>query len=249
MHEKCRKGFLPIDEGRAGKVGNPPGGGHNVRMTTSRVATTPPTTHPIHTVHRVGIGGLGLFLLTFGVLGLIRRLPFDTTQGELVMGLQANGLLATVSVVVSLVLLGAAARGGHAASTVGIVSGGLFLVSGIVNMFVLGTEMNMLAFGLSNVIFSLVVGMGLLFTGAYGRISGGLAPDSPYYRGTDGGLVVDLEQRTPGELATDRMIDAELAEAERAVALHHATPEQVEGVSRAGAYRTPNDRRNAYRSI
>jgi hypothetical protein len=218
-------------------------------MTTSRVAATPATTHPIHTVHRVGIGGLGLFLLSFGVLGLVRRLPFHATQGELVMGLHSNGLLAVVSVAVSLVLLGAALHGPRTASTVGIVSGGLFLVSGIVNLLVLGTEMNMLAFGLSNIVFSLVVGMGLLFTGAYGRISGGLAPDSPYYHGAVGGRAVDVDERTPAERATDRLIDTELAAAERAVALHHATPEQAEGVCRAGAYRTVGDRRNAYRSI
>jgi hypothetical protein len=217
-------------------------------MTKSRTAAPPaPITHPIHTVHRVGIGGVGLFLLSFGVLGLIRRLPFHTTQGELVMGLQSNGLLAAVSVAVSLVLLGAAVRSAHTASTVGIVAGVLFLISGIANMFVLATDMNLLAFGLSNVIFSLVVGMGLLFTGAYGRLSGGLAPGTPYYQGHRD--VVELDERTPAERATDRLIDTELADAERAVALHHATPEQAEGVRRAGAYRSPSERRNAFRSL
>lgn len=216
-------------------------------MTTTTPATTPATTHPIHTVHRVGIGGLGLFLLLFGMIGLSRRLTFHSTQGEIVMGLQTNGLLAAVSVVVSLVLIGSAAHGGRTASTVGIASGGLFLVSGIANVFVLGTDLNMFAFGLSNVVFSLVVGMGLLFTGAYGRISGGLAPDSPYYHG-DGGPVAEVDGRSPSERATDAMIDAELADAERAVALHYATPEQTRGVARAGAYRTPRERRDAYRS-
>jgi hypothetical protein len=61
--------------------------------------------------------------------------------------------------------------------------------------------------------------------------------------------VVDVDGRTPAERVTDRLIDAELAAAERAVALHRATPEQAEGVRRAGAYRTARDRRNAYRSI
>jgi hypothetical protein len=217
-------------------------------MTTSRAVRTPASTHPIHTVHRVGIAGLGLFLLSFGVLGLVRGLPFHSTQGELVMGLQSNGLLAVVSVAASVVLLGAALRSPHTASTVGIVTGALFLISGIGNLFVLGTAMNMLAFGLSNVVFSLVVGMGLLFTGAYGRISAHVAPDSPYYHG-EGSIEVEVDDRTPAERATDRLIDVELAEAERAVALHHATPEQAEGVRRASAYRSAGDRRNAYRSI
>lgn len=218
-------------------------------MTTSSVGVAPTQVHPIHAVHRIGIGGLGLFLLLFGALGLIRRLSFHTTHGEAVMGLQSNGLLAILSVVVSVVLLAAAGHGGRTASTVGIVAGALFLISGIVNVMLLGSAMNMLAFGLSNVIFSLVVGMGLLFTGAYGRISGGLPPDSPYYHVRASDTMVDIDERTPGELATDQMIDAELAEAERAVALHYATPEQAEGVRRAAAYRLPSERRTAFRSV
>lgn len=218
-----------------------------VGMTISRAAV-PAGTHPIHTVHRVGIGVLGLFLLSFGVLGLLRGLALHSTQGELVMGLQSNGLLAVVSIAVSLVLLGAVLRSPHTASTVGIVFGGLFLLSGIGNLFVLGTDMNMLAFGLSNVVFSLLVGIGLLFTGGYGRISAHKAPGSPYYHG-DHVTEFDTDDRTPAERATDRLIDTELAEAERAVTLHHATPEQAEGVRRAAAHRTAADRRNAFRSI
>lgn len=203
--------------------------------------------HPVHTVHRVGIGLLGLFLLSFGLLGLSRRIPFATTDGALIMGLRTNGLLAVISVAVALILLAAAGRGGPTASTVGIGFGGLFLISGIANLFVLDTRLNMLGFGPSNVVFSLVVGMALLFTGAYGRISGGLPPDSPYFRGPEG-LTVDTDLRTPGERATDELTDAELAEAERAVALHYATPEQAEGVRRAGEHRRPDRRRNAFRS-
>jgi hypothetical protein len=164
------------------------------------------------------------------------------------MGLQSNGLLAIVSVAAALVLLGAAVHRARTASTVGIVFGGLFIVSGIANLFVLNTAMNMLAFGPSNVIFSLVAGMGLLFTGAYGRFSGGLAPGSPYYRGGHDDVDIDADDRTPAERATDELIDTELAEAERAVAQHEATSEQAAGVRRAGAFRTAGDRRNAFRS-
>ena len=216
-------------------------------MTTSRKTTT--ASHPIHTVHRVGIGGLGLFLLTFGILGLIRRLPFTSSRGSVIMGLQSNGLLALLSVVAALILLAAAVHGARTASTVGIVFGVLFLLSGIVNLFLLGTDMNLFAFKLPNIVFSLAVGMGLLFTGAYGRLTGGLAPDSPYYHATGGDPTVDADERTPAERVTDRLLDTELAEAERAVAMHSATPEQAAGVRRASAHRTPNERRHAFRSI
>jgi len=47
-------------------------------------------------------------------------------------------------------------------------------------MLVLGSGLNMLRVpGSANVIFSLVVGMALLFIGAYGRISGGCHRTAP----------------------------------------------------------------------
>jgi hypothetical protein len=214
-------------------------------MTKTLTASVAP--HPVHTIHRVGIGILGLFLLSFGIWGLAQGVPFLSAQGLVVMGLSTNGLLAAISVVVSAPLIAAAIRGGRAASTVGIALGTLFLISGIVNMFLIGTTMNMLAFGLTNVVFSLVVGMALLFTGAYGRLTGNLPPDSPYYHG-DRGPEPDVDDRTPAERITDHHIDAELAEAERAVARHQATTEQAEGVRRAAEFRAPADRRRAFRS-
>lgn len=210
-----------------------------------------PARHRVHTVHRVSIAALGVFLLVFGVLGLTQRLAFLSAQGALVMGLSTNGLLATISVVVALVLLAAAIRGGPTASAAGIVLGVLFIVSGLANTLVLGSGLNMLAFRLSNVIFSLVVGMALLFIGAYGRISGGLPPDSPYYRAGAASPPASQEElpRTPAERITDAFADRELSEAERAVAQGYATPEQAAGVRRAAAFRTPQDRRRAWQTF
>jgi hypothetical protein len=207
--------------------------------------------HRVHTVHRVSIAALGLFLLVFGVLGLTRRLAFLATQGAIVMGLSTNGLLATISVLVALVLIAAAVRGGPTASGAGIVFGVLFILSGLANTVVLGSGLNMLAFHLSNVVFSLLIGMALLFVGAYGRISGGLPPDNPYYRagrGRDAEGEVESAPRTPAEQITDSAADRDLAEAERAVAQGYASPEQAEGVRRAAAFRTPQDRRRAWRA-
>jgi hypothetical protein len=208
------------------------------------------TSHPIHTLHRVSIGCLGLFLLLFGMLGLTRHLGFLSSHGAIVMGLSTNGLLATISVVVGLVLAAASVRGGPTASMVGIVFGIIFLISGLANILVLGSAMNMLAFRLSNVIFSLAVGTVLLFIGAYGRLSGGLPPDNPYFHERvhpAPGKGYPLPRSTAQQLS-DAATDRELAEAERAVALRYATSEQAEGVRKAAAYRRPEDRRRAWRS-
>ena len=139
-----------------------------------------PGPHRIHTVHRVAAAVLGTFLLVFGALGLLAGPSLLSTDGAFVMGLTTNGLLSLISLIVGAVLLVAAVRGGPTASAILIVTGAGFLVSGLVNLFVLGTSMNMLAFSLANVVFSLVVGCFLLILGAYGRISGRLPEDNPY---------------------------------------------------------------------
>jgi hypothetical protein len=85
-------------------------------------------------------------------------------------------------VVVGCLLLGAASRSGPAASNVSILFGVLFLLSGSANSVLISTSMNVLAFQLTNVVFSFVAGLLLLMFGSYGRISGALPPGNPYRR-------------------------------------------------------------------
>jgi hypothetical protein len=199
-----------------------------------------PGPHPVHTVHRVCAALLGAFLIVFAVIGLSHRLPFAGTKGVSVLGLSSNGLLAAVSLVVGLVLLGSAIRSGHIASTISLVLGALFLLSGVVNSVLLGTTLNVFAFTVSNVVFSLLVGAVLLITGGYGRISGGLPVSSPYHRDA-----VELE---PWQEVTEPSETLhELAEAERADALHHATPEQLRRLEVVHQYRSTPDRLRAWR--
>ncbi|MFN2534826.1 MAG: DUF4383 domain-containing protein [Pseudonocardiaceae bacterium] len=175
-------------------------------------------------VHRIGAAVLGGGLCVFGILGVADRLEFLAVRGKVVLGLATNGLLATISLIVGGILIGAALRGGRSSSTITVVVGALFLLSGLLNLAVLDTPFNLLAFRLSNVVFSFIAGMLLLFLGAYGRFSGGLSADNPYY-----------QQRhrndpppTPEHAGPQHsgIGDTELALAELAVAEGHATPEQ-----------------------
>jgi hypothetical protein len=184
---------------------------------------------------------LGGFLCLFGGLGLAKGPPMMTTEGALVMGLSTNGLLAAISVVVGAVLLGSAAVGGNAASSISIGVGGLFVISGVVNSVVLGTGLNLLAFRLSNVLFSLVVGAVLLITGAWGRITGGLPLDNPYHHDTP------AAEPASAPTAADLAAAADLAEAERAYALHYATAEQLRRLAQVRMYRSAEDRRRVWR--
>lgn len=143
------------------------------------VGTTAPD-HRIWHVHQVGCGVIGGVLMTFGVLGFVNQLAFFSTEGGEVAGVSSNGLLSTVSVVVGAVLIASAFTPRATSSWVATAVGALFVVAGFVNLAVLESSANLLAFELPNVVFSWVSGIALLALGLYGRTSGGLDADNPY---------------------------------------------------------------------
>jgi hypothetical protein len=189
---------------------------------------------------------VALFLLVFALLGFASGQEFLSTPGEPVLGMSSNGLLSTLSVVVALVLLAAAAHGPRTASTVMLVLGPLFLLSAGVHAIVIGTRLNWLAFSLSNVIFSVIVGLLLLLLGAYGRIGGHLPPDSPYAHppADDADYVHELPS-TPEEVAAE----AAMREAEVAVVEHVATPTQDRRVHAMAQAHTRPERRRVWMEL
>jgi hypothetical protein len=124
-----------------------------------------------------------------------------------------------------------------------IVLGPLFLLSAFVNSIVLETRLNWLAFDISNVVFSVVVGLLMLLLGAYGRIGGHLPPDSPYaHPSTDDMDYVDERPSTPDEVAAEQA----MREAEIAVVQHTATPDQYSRVQAMAQVHTRADRRRVW---
>jgi hypothetical protein len=215
------------------------------------------TTHPIFRVHRIGAASVAAILWVFGILGFLGHPGFVATHGTSVLGLTCNGLLATISIAMGAILIVAAIRVGTSASTAAAVIGALFVLSGLLNMIMLGKTINFLAFTMPNVIFSLVVGIGLLFIGLYGRASGQLPEDNPFRRARGGNNGVATlwhgEGMTKGP-ATDpedaeRRLDEieELAEAEHAMAEGTATEEQEREVIADTAARTQERRRANWR--
>jgi Domain of unknown function (DUF4383) len=196
----------------------------------------------VFAVQRFGAVTVGLLLLSFGLVGFARGLPLMSSHGERVLGLSANGLLAALSVAVGALLIGAAARGPRLASTVMVALGGLFLLSGLVNLFVLSTRANVLAFQMSNVVFSAVLGVLLLMLGAYGRFSGHLPADSPYAHARIRVAEPPDLPGTPEEIAAE----AAMRDAEIAVVEHRATEDQRRRVQAMAQVRTRHDRRRVW---
>ncbi|GAA1590085.1 hypothetical protein GCM10009731_49590 [Streptomyces globosus] len=141
-----------------------------------------PADHKLITVYRVGAGLTGLLLVVFGVLGLIDRIGFFDTGGDTVLSLNTNGALSVLSICVGLLLFAGMVIGGNFASTLNITLGLAFIASGFVNLALLDTELNFLAFKIQNVLFSFVVGVMLMWFGMYGRVGSALPHDNPYWR-------------------------------------------------------------------
>ncbi|MGH3782494.1 MAG: hypothetical protein ACRDRO_18215 [Pseudonocardiaceae bacterium] len=103
----------------------------------------------------------------------------------------------------------------------------------------LDTNLNLLAFRLPNVIFSFIAGMPLLFLGAYGRFSGALPADNPYYQHRH------PNDPRPGTGDGDPEGDR-LEAAEEALAAGHATPEQEQMVHEDAQRRVNEAHRHAW---
>ncbi|MFG2709328.1 DUF4383 domain-containing protein [Streptomyces goshikiensis] len=171
-------------------VGDPPqfrravarGAARALHPVNARLDDHLPADHKLSQVYRVGAGLTGLLLVAFGILGLIDQIGFFDTGGDTVLALNTNGALSVLSICIGAVLFAGMVIGGTFASTLNIVLGLLFIASGFVNLALLDTGMNFLAFKIQNVLFSFVVGVMLMWFGMYGRVGSALPHDNPYWR-------------------------------------------------------------------
>ncbi|GAA3852390.1 DUF4383 domain-containing protein [Streptomyces sedi] len=154
-----------------------------------------PADRRLNRFYRIGAGLIGLALVIFGVLGVTQRLGAFSTGDDTVWGMNTNGALSWLSVVVGLALGVMMLVGGSLASVFCLALGALFVLSGFAHLAVLSTGANVLNFGLSNVFFSFAVGLALLFVGMYGRVSGRLPHDNPFWRARHPEAAVGVERR------------------------------------------------------
>ncbi|MFJ4004515.1 DUF4383 domain-containing protein [Streptomyces sp. NPDC090023] len=141
-----------------------------------------PVDHKLNLVYRIGAGLIGLFLLVFGILGLVGHIGAFNVGSDTVAGLNTNGALSILSICVGVILLAGMVIGGNFASTLNMVFGVLFILSGFLNLGLLDTENNFLAFKIQNVFFTFIVGLLLMTFGMYGRVGSSLPHDNPYWR-------------------------------------------------------------------
>lgn len=184
-----------------------------------------PVDHRLSRVYRFGAGLMGLFLLVFGILGLIDKVGWFDTGGDEVVGLSTNGTLSVLSIAVGLLLFVGMVIGGNFASTLNMTLGVLFILSGFANMALLDTDSNFLAFRIQNVLFSFVVGILLMTFGMYGRVGTALPHDNPYWR---------ARHPEESERETQRKAGVGMAKPARADALPGSGPGSASGSASDG---------------
>lgn len=131
-----------------------------------------PVNHPLRPLYRTIAGLVGLYVLIFGVLGVIETWghPLFGRESTWVLGLRTNLAFALVSVVFGAIIIFGALHRGNLGHYMSLTIGVIFMVTGLAMMAVLQTTANILNFSMSTVIVSLIFGLLFLATGLYDKV-------------------------------------------------------------------------------
>lgn len=131
-----------------------------------------PVNHPLRPLYRALSTLIGLFVLIFGVVGYFQTngdALFDQDTVERVFGLRTNLAFSLLSIVAGVVLLVATAIGHNVDKWVYLLGSIVFLAVGMAALAVMRSDLNYLAFSMSDVIVSFLIGMVLFAAGMYGK--------------------------------------------------------------------------------
>jgi hypothetical protein len=131
-----------------------------------------PVNHPARPIYRA-IGGLvGVYLVIFGVVGIIetRGAGFLSQDDMSAFGQGTNLAYSVLSVLIGLGVLGAAVVGGNLAAETNKYTGYGLQVIGLLFLAISRTEANVLNFSVSTAIVAMLLGLTLMTAGLYGRV-------------------------------------------------------------------------------
>lgn len=131
-----------------------------------------PVNHPARPVYRA-IGGLvGLYLLGFGVLGVLTNSGegFFTQGDTCVLGQGANLAYSVLALIFGGLILSGIALGRNLDVAITKAAAYVFLVLGLGMLAVSRTEANVFNFSVATVIVSMLLGLVLLMVGMYSKV-------------------------------------------------------------------------------
>jgi hypothetical protein len=131
-----------------------------------------PVNHPLRPLYRVLAGLTGLYVLFFGIFGVVKTSGtglFDRPS-TYALGLRTNLAFAIISIVAGLIIVAAAAIGRNLDHAVNQVAGYAFAVMGALMLALLQTDANFLNFSVATCIVSFVISLLLLTAGLYSKV-------------------------------------------------------------------------------
>ena len=131
-----------------------------------------PVNHPARPIYRA-IGGLtGVYLVLFGVLGIVETSggEFFAQDDTLVLGQGTNLGNSLLSAVLGAIILVATLIGRNVDTAVNKLLGYVLMAFGLANLAVLRTDANYLNFSVATAIVLMIIGQVLLLAGMYGKV-------------------------------------------------------------------------------
>jgi hypothetical protein len=131
-----------------------------------------PVNHPLRPLYRVLAGLAGLYVLLFGIVGVVETAgtePFGQ-PGAYALGLRTNLAFSVISVVAGVVILAATVIGRNIDYRVNQVAGYAFAGMGMLMLALLQTDANVLNFSVATCVVSFVISLVLLTAGLYSKV-------------------------------------------------------------------------------
>ena len=132
-----------------------------------------PVNHPLRPLYRAIAAIVGVYLIVFGVLGLILTADEGLfgRAGDRVLGQGTNLFWSIVTIVLGAVVVIATVLGRNLDVAVYTYVGWALLVVGTFSMAVIRTDANFLDFSMSTVIVTYLAGLALILAGLYVKVA------------------------------------------------------------------------------
>lgn len=130
-----------------------------------------PVNHRLRPFYRGLAMLVGLYVLVFGIIGVVKTAgePLFNRGNVIDLGLRTNLAFSILSIVVGVIILAAAILGRNADHFINMVFGGLFMFAGVFGLTIVRTKLNLLNFTVATCIASSLLGTALLVAGLYGK--------------------------------------------------------------------------------
>jgi hypothetical protein len=131
-----------------------------------------PVNHPARPIYRAIAGLTGLYLVAFGVLGIIDNggAEFFAQDDTTVLGQGTNLGYSVICTALGAIIVLATLIGRNVDVVVNKWFGYLFIVLGLATLATLRTDANYLNFTVATSIVSMIIGLVLLMAGMYGKV-------------------------------------------------------------------------------